>query len=820
MVSFAVTLFEGGEQRTGRWLANVLFEPRAPRTDAMLKKPHVELEDYWYQEELPRVLTALGDDALKAATGWLARYARLAGHSGAGRDFSGMIRPSIRTRGDAHPDPEHALIDAVRDLALPAMLREPESTLEVLLSSRVQLLRKIAMHVVGEALRIRAEEGSDATPLARIAERLLGDSAADDAYLRVEYAELAQAVAKVDLNALNVINGFIVAAYEEDLRWMNERLTEQDASADDAEPQITERADRYMHHWLSAIGADALPPQLRDTLASLDSRFGVFENPLNPPGLVTGWTGPNPYLSQDEMASMGPQELVGQLASWHDSGDGWGPEPSHEGQGRELAALLTTNPFAVSGVADLALQLRPTYLRAILQGWEAALKADLELDWAQVADLVRDVLEHRIDSPFPVEGGDFDDDKDFRGAKGAAISLLSELVQARKSLAIPSESVLRFAELLIVQAHDDDAWAEYEAYEPGDSSWDPLTMSLNWQWPERVRGLFRLALHEEGAAWKAAAFSALEAELARPDKHGAGRAVLGENLGRMYNHAPEWLGARLVEFFGSADEVPVPQQIALTTAMAMHYYHRDLFDLLSSPMIGAIAVGEDLVSGWHSDSDPLQRIGEWAIDAILFGHKTMDDQVVRAFLTSAPAKVRGAAIGRIAWSFFHAEKVDDEIRDRFAGFVDDRIAHVQYHRDDSAELTGLYWVAKGEKFPVEWWLPRLRHALELEPSIATERYMIGTELAKASIVDPRNALAVLQLLMAGRDQGGMVSFDLSRNAVPMVIASAMSSGDDALRQEADRYMNELGAQGNLSLEDDVNAILDGQVTVDDLNEPI
>jgi hypothetical protein len=64
----------------------------------------------------------------------------------------------------------------------------------------------------------------------------------------------------------------------------------------------------------------------------------------------------------------------------------------------------------------------------------------------------------------------------------------------------------------------------------------------------------------------------------------------------------------------------------------------------------------------------------------------------------------------------------------------------------------------------------------------------------------------------------MVSFDLSRNAVPMVIANALRSGEDDLRQEADRYMNELGAKGNLGLEAEVHAILEGTVTVEDLDE--
>jgi hypothetical protein len=235
-------------------------------------------------------------------------------------------------------------------------------------------------------------------------------------------------------------------------------------------------------------------------------------------------------------------------------------------------------------------------------------------------------------------------------------------------------------------------------------------------------------------------------------------------------------------------------------------------------MRAAIDVGDGLVRGWRTDTGPLQRIGEWAIDSIVFGHKTIDDSVAHAFFSTVPATERGEAIGKIAWSLFHAKNVDDAILDRFAGFLDDRIAHVTAHREDRAELAGLYWIAKGGKFPGVWWIPRLRQALELEPRIATERYMIGAELAKDSRFDPRNALAVLQMLLAGREDGGMVSFDLSRNAVPMVIANALRSGEDDLRQEADRYMNELGAKGNLGLEAEVHAILEGTVTVEDLDE--
>jgi hypothetical protein len=141
---------------------------------------------------------------------------------------------------------------------------------------------------------------------------------------------------------------------------------------DEVDERVQEFTNRWKHRWLSALGLDALPAQLRTELESLDSMFGVIENPLEPTEHVRTWVGPNSAISQDEMAAMSPTELVAHLESWHDTGTGWGPEPSHEGQGRELTALLTTNPKALAGVSGLVDRLRPTYLRAILRGWEAA----------------------------------------------------------------------------------------------------------------------------------------------------------------------------------------------------------------------------------------------------------------------------------------------------------------------------------------------------------------------------------------------------------------------------------------------------------------
>jgi len=819
LVSLAVNLLDGGQPHLGRWLANALFQPRPGDETTAIRKPELLLEEYWYEEELPRIVPALGENALKALVGWLTAYVHSSGHASGEHDFSAMDRSSIESRGDSTDRPEDALIDAVRDVAIPAMRTHPVETVSVLLRSGVKLLRKITIYVLAEAIRQEIDAGKDSATLLESAKQVLGDAESDDEYLRVEYARLAQAVARADDSATAVVTPFLTQAFETDLAWMRERLPRPDGLEDAQwEESIQAKAQRYRHSWLSAIGHDALPPDLREDLAKLNAAKGVIENPLEPMGRITSWTGPNPHTSQDEMAAMAPAELVVHLANWHDKGDGWGPEPSHEGQGRALSGLLTTHPFALSRVPNLGSQLRPTYLRAILQGWEAALKADLELDWPQAAELLEYVLDHSLDSPFPVEGGDFDDDMDFSGAKDAAIGLLDELLKQRGSVVVPDDYEEPFAQLLIDRSDSEDAWVKYDSYKHEGSGWDPLNMSLNWQWPSRVRALIVAATRSEGASWQGDALSAIESESSRVDQHGAGRAALGEGLGRLLTSAPDWLGTHLEDLVGTKNSISVEQQIVLTTAMATHLYNRAMYELLTPAMLAAIDVGESLVAGWKGESDPLSRIGEWTINALVFGHINPDDLVFQAFFARTSPAVRGSALGKIAWSFFHATTVEDAIRDRFAELWDQRISHVREHPEDSKELEGIYWLAKSESFSVEWWLPRLRDALELEPSIATERYMIGKELAQASATDPAGALAVLKLLLSGRAEGGRMAFDLSRHAIPLVIANAIRAGDDELKRTAEEYMNELGAQGNLSLESEVLAVLEGKVGMDDVDD--
>ena len=113
-------------------------------------------------------------------------------------------------------------------------------------------------------------------------------------------------------------------------------------------------------------------------------------------------------------------------------------------------------------------------------------ESDLELDWAQVASLIRGILTHDDESTFPVEGGRFNDDANFRPAKQAAVGLLEELVREHAALIVPDEAMSQFAEMLVTLA-DDKQPRISTSHTTRKAAWiRSLSPYLNWQWPENT----------------------------------------------------------------------------------------------------------------------------------------------------------------------------------------------------------------------------------------------------------------------------------------------------------------------------------------------
>ena len=793
-------LLAGGYTKFGRSLANALFRPES--TTDKKGDPSTGLEAYWYEQELPSIVEALGPDALNVVMPWLEQWEIAAGRFGKKTDITTLGRSDIAHADDTYESIEQSLIDAIRDAAVKSFGVDPLPTAKQFLSRPMILLRKIAMYSATRALtdRPQTEEPQD---LVAAAKSLLEDSVSSDHACRVEFADLYIALREQDESVEAILHTVIAnGPYGS-----HDQLLERLGRRENQDQPLEEVAQEYVANWtqrlLATIGAEFLPKDLADVLAELDKNDGPIQLPRDPDFKFTSWTGPSSPVTLEELKAMDPAEITTQLETWR-AGDSW-MAPTHEGMARTVSELLASKPEALKGVTNLTTRLRPTYLRSILSGWTAALKNEVALDWADILILVEQVLEHADKSEIPPEGGDFDDDQDFVNAKQAAINLLTEAAKPSNKPALSPAASETVARLLTGSFADGKAWERYATREINETT-DPLTISLNGTWPIALRGLIYLASHGETTPWFGEVVTTLENELQRDDEVGASYAVIGEGLARLFNNAPNWLNEHVAELFGSENEISRAQQIALTTALATHRTHPLILELLRGPLTAAMNLDEPIAMGWKGQSDALQLIGHWIITCLIWGEITLDDPLVEQFFGVVSPEIRGAAIGHIAWSFLQSDKVDADIRARLEELWDARVAHIQEDAEDSEELKDFYWFVRSGKFAPEWWLPRLKQAAELNSALNTHG-MIGEQLAAAAPLAPRDALDALRLLMNREDEFGTNNYDLSENAAPAVIAAAMQSDDKTLVKEAVAFMNELGALGHVNLEDRVKQFL-------------
>lgn len=796
LASMTKNLLAGGEAKFGRSMANILFRPRTPAQEG--GKPLTGVEEYWYEQELPAVAEALGDDALTVTIPWLEEWEKLDGRFGSGNDFTGFNRSSISSREDGFASVEQSLIDAVRDAAMRAFGKLPDETSRRFIARPMIILRKIALYALGQV--VLALPSSDATdPFATAGEMLLLDPLSADYKCRLEFADLYLALQQRGADLDSVLTSVIEAGPFGSADQVRDLLSHR-ASGPELEEEVLEYTENWQQRLLATIGAQYLPASLADLLADLDARHGAISAPREPDFKVTSWTGPTSPVGQDQLAEMTASELIDFLETWR-SGDEW-MGPTHEGVARELTEVITKNPKALEGQRDLIQRLRPTYLRGIISGWDAAYRAGGEIDWASAIELLGAVIAHSNETHFEVEGRQFDDDPDFSGTKQSSVSLLTDIARGDSKRSVPSDVLTHVANLLLESLADEGPWARYNEREVKDDM-DPFTISINWRWPIAVRGLVNLVSRGPDTEWFEKTRLALEVELSREDRIGATRAVLGEGLGRLLNGAPEWITARSREYFGGESELSRNQQIALTTTLATHNVHALLVEFLRPSFMAAIRLAEPVTVGWRNHQKGLDLIGHWIVVCLIWDVIQTDDPLVTAFYELADADTRGAVIGHIAWSFMNSTVIDPEVKARLEELWDSRTKHVRRHPEDAAELKDFYWFVRSEKFDVEWWMPRLREAAELHANLNT-RGMIGEQLGAAAAQMPREALEATRRLMNRDEETGMLGYDLNEHAVPLVIAAALDSGDRELAADASKFMNDLGAQGYVTLEERVN----------------
>jgi len=803
----AENLLRGGQTKLGVVLANALYHPReATQTGRFRSEPRVAMESYWFEQSLPRIADAFGEDRLVRILPWLEDFQIHAGSVKANSDLSYFGRPYIASRPNHAGDIEHALIDAVRDAAVERFARKPADTVARLLRSGQALSKKIALFAAASALHRANQDGSDVAPLlAAVSEFPAVVEFTRSEYLP-EFTEFLTALSKTaGSDSLAGLSDLLphgpLGSRPELIECLRAGQMPEDLEAE---------ADDYIAGWqqrlLSAVGADSLPQGLRELLEKLNQERGEIENAGEPEYGMTSWAGPISPADHEAFSSMGGEALLQHLEGWHpDSTERRGA--SHEGQGRELTTFIAGRPDALPPDSARLLGLRPTYLRAVIRGWADARKDNHALPWAVVVPVLVGISQLDDASNFAHEGRDsFDDDTDYKGSKTAVLSLIESILSKREGIPeAPSEIVEAVAPVLITMSGDPAFRVEYEST-PSDS-FDPLTLSLNRRLPIAVRALTQLAAWEGFGGEDGAAVVALSDHLPTDDGRGAIAAVFGEALARLYNSARPWLEKHTGEIFGGEGVQTIQQQIALSTALATQRSHSLLLNHLRAPITSALTRETPLAVGWSSMRTPEQLLGDWVVTTYNTGGIDRDDPLLDLFFAHATPYIRGDVLGHVGWSLMHATEVDEAVRQRIEGLWDARVEHVRERPEDEAELKDFYWYVRSEKFEANWWLPRLLEASTLVRELNTHG-MIGEQLADASKADPATAFEVIRGLTVRADDADdqFGGYDLLERAVPQTLASALDSSDAGLITAAVHLMDTLGSRGYIDLDSRVQAL--------------
>lgn len=564
------------------------------------------------------------------------------------------------------------------------------------------------------------------------------------------------------------------------------------------ESLASKRARQWQHRALSLMGEDALDEEGRRLLSRLSSEFGTIE--YAPEHLISSTiTGPNSPIGEEEMAAMDADHLLAHLESWHPSDTDSSLLITHEGQGRVLAKIVTANPMLLQGEAERVNALRPTYCRAIVEGWDKALSANAGApvdDLLLVAAAAADVSDRK---KFENEGNGFDDDGDYQGLRRACANALASLIESRSEL--DEQACRKTLACLSQLAQSTEPDMEYER-RYGGSNLDPLEMAINTIRPIAIRGIAKWVSRfvQDGHAEEALA--ALSRHL--PNRSGltADAAAIGSILPEVFSCAPQWVWEHYDALFGDG-KPNKGQQVVLTTILAYYRPSAPIHSVLIPAMRGALsndaahyAIGFRIMGGHPCD----WLIGDWLYQGYACGYVPDDDRLLAFWRDTASAKLLGSALNHVC----HLLRGTTSAR---AGTASRVAALWDYHRDNLVErrgaesLRGIGALAASGQYPSGWWGPRMLLEFSANPP-AANMLALGDTLASLSQDDADLALDILACILEHDDNPRGYAYE---DVAVTIIGNSKMASKGVLNEKARYCMNVLGKAGCIDLDDRIES---------------
>lgn len=818
-----VHLAREGELGEALLLAHAILDVRedprwAAATDEQkvyISRQPVGLMQHWeYQRAVEKALPALTSaDSLAAVqlfADLLQNAMRLSEpiKDGDPGDHSYIWRPAIEEHQQNLPahSVRDVLVTALRDAAVAASQADPSSTpriIEELEKRRRSIFRRIVLHVLAEV------DGADPS---LAVDRLSDWETFDDPALRHEYARLAKA--RFQDVPEQRIEGLLEHLKTPPLMDNFRRNFESRYGRSPSDEEI-EQTQQGIELRRLAILADFLPQTWRARYKELTDKLGAPEHPDFTSYSSGVWTGPTSPKTADELLAMEVDELLVYLRDWRPPA---GPHAdSYDGLGRQLTAAVAAQPERFTAAAIRFADLDPTYVRAVLDGFDQALGDNKWIEWPVVLELMEFVVRQPVAAEQGDEAAGWEDrDPGWRWARGSVAHLLSEGLK-RTDPAIPIELREEVWAVIAPLTEDPEPTPEYEA-RYGGSNMDPLTLSINTNRGKALHAVVSYALWvrrnderhhpdriDQGFNALPEVGEVLTAHLdpAR-DPSVAVRAVYGERLPWLVLLDQAWVTDHLSGLF--PDD---PARRSLRNAVWDTYVVNDPYDNMFEVLLSEYHRAVEEVGKATSDDerrrfvDPAARLGEHLMALYLRGRLTWDNEgaLLTEFFDRAPDAVRAEALDFVGRSLWQGEfELPAEPAERLRELWDRRFAAYEHDKDAGRKEVASFgwWFASKGKLSDEWLLSRLLRLLESGASTDAD-HLVMERLVELAQDHLREAIYATRLMVKVQKEP---HFALgSQEPLRQLVSMAAVAEDDQAKSEARGLLNDLVARGFNGLDD-------------------
>lgn len=789
------------------------------RTIGQLREPAARFDTWEYEHLLlgclPDLVDSAGDQALDFFCMLLDRAILFSDDAGSERrpnDLSHIWRPAIEEHEqNLKMGVRDILVTAVRDAAQRRREKDPKTMLGVV--SQLErfgqywwVFRRIALHLL---------RAFSADSLALVRDRLLSQTLFDSIEVRHEYFLLEkECFGSLSSDDKRVILGWIQNgpqySDEQLKRWENftgRSWTEEDKA-------------NYVRQWKRDHFAPLeqyLDAEWKAEYARLLTEVGSPSHPDFTSYHEGGAWGPTSPKNRDELAKMSAVEIVKYLRDWKPAGDFRSASP--EGVGRELTALVAEKPEQyAAGCPEFTRLTEPTYIRALIQGFQDALKMKRSFVWRPVLDLcVWAVKQNRA-----IPGRDvrqFEMDAHWGWTRAAVSRLLTEGFSSNEN-PIPFELREQVWPGIVAGTLDPEPTPEQERDYvekaskgkqrdeglPRATPFDPFTNSMNTPRGVAMEAVVRYALWVRSGFEKlrdnqslAKGFQAIPEAREILDFHLNPendpsitiRTVYGQRAPWLHLLDQKWAQENTARIFTRSR--PELWHAAWDTYIGYSQPFDNVFDWLR----GEYAFGVEQIGshehGWSQPQSPDYSLAQHLMSFYWRGKLDLQSEILTAFYSRADGPLRAHVLSFIGRSLRNTkEAVPKEVAERLKVLWLQLVETTKHGPTLADEFKEYGWWFASSKFDDEWSVAQLLEALRLAKRVEPDHLVVERLAALASSM-PNSSIQALRMMIEGDTKAwGVLGWT---DKAKEIIRTARKSGDGQARDAADDLVNLLGSRG-------------------------